>query len=166
MSVGIGLNSLEQFIFLPCQTHFFRRYSDPGISSFLWQGGFECHSRLKRLLKFLPISFTGKLACMISFKIFSICWKSFLLFLFRNKSIIGNLVFVPWSFDVLLVVFVWDWHELSLICSNPNSKIKTFILMELNSFLSLTVLKISYANICWGIEGAKSVPHYYIMYFL
>ena len=112
MSVGMGLNSLEQFIFLPCQTHFFRRYSDPEILSFLWQGRFECHRRLKRLLKFLPISFTGKLACMIFFKIFSICWKFFLLFLSRNKSIIGNLVFLPWSFDVLILVFVWGWHEL------------------------------------------------------
>ena len=86
ISVGTGLNSLEQSTSLPWRRHFFRRWSGPE-----WQGWLECHSRLNRLLWFLPISFTGKFA-LVRFRITSSNnLKLARVVLLKNTSIAGKL---------------------------------------------------------------------------
>lgn len=62
--------------------------------SLLWHGRYEFHSRLNRLVKFFPISFTGKLAFVIVLITFMTRGRSFRFSLFKNVSINGTGAFM------------------------------------------------------------------------
>ena len=89
-AVRIGLNNFEQSSSLPYSEHFCRRKIF--VFELLKHGKFEFQRRLKRLVKFFPISSIGKVLLVIFLMTASIRSRLALFVLFRKISKVGRLV--------------------------------------------------------------------------